>query len=344
VKLGPFGKWVALPAKKGVRLARVDNGKSRKVVPAACPSPKAAGSDEGRGEPNASPVVRVVHPVFWMEHRQAFAYVIIRGRKSDAHLEVGVYDVTQSRTVACHRLDVKKETKRKGSGWAGGVREVDRIEALWSGDEKAVAISMRARVGKAGSGGRKRNKRKARVIHRVFFPVSGKLVSPPKGYQVTRWHGWQERTDALLFTGRKGRGRPKLYAWRAGARSKRRGRPLGVARLSSSRHVVTYSSLLRTALLSVPGRKGCRRSRLVKVKRGRASSLIGWAVWSELLAVGRADQWGLFRAASRCRHKRPVLYLMRLDGTKLLRELPKRFRLLRGVDASQVSLCPRPRE
>jgi hypothetical protein len=35
---------------------------------------------------------------------------------------------------------------------------------------------------------------------------------------------------------------------------------------------------------------------------------------------------------------------MRLDGTKLLRELPKRFRLLRGVDASQVSLCPRPRE
>jgi hypothetical protein len=378
IKLGPFSRWVALPAMSGVELVRVANGGRKRIVLRACGRGVEAETDAAAEADGASfaAAVRVVHPVFWMNHRPAFLYVLIRGSGAAARLEVGVYDLNRAKTTACRTLDLREKgagrekrgrrgagrgqaSRGQGSrpthkGGAPTIREVDKIEAVWRDDDKAVALSLRVRFG--GRTSKTGANPIQKLFHWVYFPASGHLRRPPAGYRVARFHGWQERSAAVLFSGRRAKRRPRLYGWKVRDRGRRGGdakrsvdrhrsgrghRPRAVVRLSRRRRVVAYNSYLRTALLAVAGRKGCKRQRLLKVKRGRTRSLIRWAVWSQLLATDPSGQWGVFRGASRCHHPRPVLYMMRLDGSKLMRELPKRFRLLRSVDPAQVTICSR---
>ena len=326
VKLGPLGKFAALPKKKGIRVVGLDTGKAHLFKGRFC-------KEEG-GEAGGEGVLRLVHPVFWMPHRQQFLYLAIRGEKGEGGLQLGVYDVVTKRQSGCLTLGLGKS-----GAPLDGIDSVDRFEGVWRDDGAAVAVSLRVRFSKGSKQGRKGKKQKTAVFHRVVAFNPAKKISPPSGLLPTRWHGWQHRSGTLLFTGRNGK-RRKVYAWPKPL-AKSRKKILGVARLSKSIQVLHYSSFLRTALLEYPGRKGCRKSRLVKMKRGRLASLIRWAVWSELLARDPSGQWGVFRGASRCRHRRPVMYLMRTDGSKLMRELPKRFRWLRTLPPSKVTICPR---
>ena len=326
VKLGPLGKFVALPTKKGIRVVGLDTGKAHLFKGRFCKGKDGEAGEEG--------VLRLVHPVFWMPRRQQFLYLAIRGEDGKGGLQVGVYDAVTKRQSGCMNLGLGKS-----GGPRGDIDSVDRFEGVWRNDGAAVAVSLRVRFSKGSAQKSKGKKQKTAVFHRVIAFNPTKKVSPPSGLVPTRWHGWQHRSGTLLFTGRHGKQR-KVYAWPKPL-DKARKKILGVAKISKRMEVLHYSSFLRTALLEYPGRKGCRKSRLVKMKRGRRNSLIRWAVWSELLARDPSGQWGLFRGASRCRHRRPVMYLMRIDGSKLMRELPKRFRWLRTLPPSKVTLCPR---
>lgn len=343
IKLGPFGKYVAFPNEKGVNVVELDTGKSRLVKAQGCgtnrSTARADGDDENEDEDenddDEAKLMRPVHPVFWASNRQAFLYPAIIGKGGRGGVQLGVYDVVQKRQTHCLNLNIRtREIVSRG------IDSVDRLEGVWNDDGSKVAVSLRLRLRKkvVGEKGGAVAGDQIRVFHRVISLAEKKQVEPPSEISVVRWKGWQYRSGTLLFTGRYKK-KLKFYAW-IDPLQKGKGRVTGVGSIGKGYGLISYNPYLRTALLAVPGRKGCRKTRLMTLKKGRKRSLIRWAVWSEMLANDPSGQWGIFRGAARCHHKRPVLYLMRVDGSKLARELPARFRPLRTLPASRVAVCP----
>ena len=337
IKLGPFGKYVAFPNEKGVSVVELDTGKSRLVKARGCGTSGTTGGRSGGEdkEDEKTELMRPVHPVFWAPNRQAFLYPAIIGKGGRGGVQLGVYDVVQKRQTHCLNLNIRtREIVTRG------IDSVDRLEGVWNDDGSKVAVSLRLRLRKKEKGEKDGAAAgdQIRVFHRVISLAQKKQVEPPGEISVVRWKGWQYRSGTLLFTGRYKK-KLKFYAW-IDPLQKGKGRVTGVGSIGKGDGLISYNPYLRTALLAVPGRKGCRKTRLMTLKRGRKRSLIRWAVWSEMLANDPSGQWGIFRGAARCHHKRPVLYLMRVDGSKLARELPARFRVLRTMPASRVAVCP----
>ncbi len=135
-----------------------------------------------------------------------------------------------------------------------------------------------------------------------------------------------------------------LVWWGAGRRSIYR-LNLSSMRLKSvwrlyGRVPVFYSQAM-DVLLANDDRGRCRIPRLVSYspKRG-AHTLMRWGKWGQLLAVDTTGWWGLFRAGGACRERRPSHYLMHLDGTLLIDELPRRrFRAISKAAPYEVTLC-----
>ena len=73
---------------------------------------------------------------------------------------------------------------------------------------------------------------------------------------------------------------------------------------------------------------------------GTRKRLLKWAKWTEVIAQDVTNTWGIFRGGGGCHTTKPNLYLMRMDGTLLLRELPKgKFMRLRSLPPSQIAVC-----
>ncbi len=331
IKLDPFGKYVAFPDEEGVRLAELDSGKSRIIKVRSC-GPDDEGADGGKD----GDLLRPVHPVFWMNNRQAFLYPAIRGKGGRGGIQLGVYDVVQNKQVHCLNLDIMT-----GEILKQGIESVDRLEAVWNHDGSAVVVSLRLRLrerkGKQHTQSSEGDR--IRVFHRVVSFSPERQVVPPKTISPVRWNGWQYRSGALLFTGRSAK-QLGFYAWN-NPLEKGGGKTVNVESLSANDRLLSYNPFLQTALVETSGLKGCRRTRLMSIRQGRRRPLIRWGIWSEAVAVDPSGQWGVFRSAARCEHKRPVLYLMRVDGSMLSRELPERFKELRALPPSRVALCPR---
>jgi len=347
LSMSPSGRFLVVPAQKGYRLVDLSSRTGRLLSPGSCLAQAGAQSQ----------AVFHVHPVVWDDGGQRFLYLMVTSGpcqgsadRTKTRLQAGVFDVAQARTTACGEVALPPKVR---------VLAIHGLDAHWS-DNDRIACSIDLRVRPADPSVQGRTKRRgvgrgagsrsplARPshrpprslsqapgfmrIHRLFRVQADRLVPVSIPGKPARLIGW--KGESLLGISISGR-HPVLWRWHRG-RS-----PHRVSRVSRRLGFAAYNATLDTVLLSAPGRKGCQRTRLVKLVRGKGlRALVHWSVWSELLVRDPSGQWGLFRAATLCNHPRPVLYLMRLDGSRLLRELPRRFFVLRHLRSSQVALCP----
>lgn len=97
----------------------------------------------------------------------------------------------------------------------------------------------------------------------------------------------------------------------------------------------------RLSVLFASPFKKCSRPRLESITMwGKHTRLLKWSHWNEIVTLDRHRVWGLFRGGTVCSNKTAPLYLMRTDGSLLLRELPKtRFWPLRMAQNSDTAIC-----
>ncbi len=251
----------------------------------------------------------LVHPAHW--------------HPAGGELFYQTYDKTTGRLLFHFRALSAATDRLIVSPLGVGIKGVLSFESYWSRDGLFLAVNLDAVV-RTKKGGRRR-----------FFVImdvgSGTVVKLPKGYGIKRFHGFDKR-GRLLFTAGWGK-RKALYRFTPSSRVLRRIERIGVEEVYGffpQRDVFVVNQVVK-----------CAKPRLTSIKLwGKRRRLLRWAKWTEVLAMDPTRTWGIFRAGSQCRTSRPNLYLMRMDGTLLLRELPKRrFRVLRHLSPSKIALC-----
>ncbi len=298
-------RWIVLPAQGGYWVADAATGRGQLVQP-QCPM-------RGKARTSGPRKLRYVHPVSPVPGSHEFSYLALY----PADLE-GKEDSTKS-----PRWDLVFGSFSPSSGSGGCVRvarlasgRVTGLETYWRADGRVVALSVEASEGRRHWLARRQGSRwRFLPLHRL---------------QVDRFHGW--RGSWLLATGTAGR-RRGIFRLRPGRR-----RPVRIRGLKGDHHVLGWFVSLRTLVLEGPARGRCRGRLLsVVVREGRLRRLPRWAVMSRLLAVGPAGRWGLVAASGRC-GRRPRLLVVRLDGRRIARVLPRRFRYLAGSGPGSVAL------
>ena len=200
---------------------------------------------------------------------------------------------------------------------AGTVRA---MEIFWSPDSRIVAAAMDLAFPKSGY------QRYFVVIH----AHSGEVVKFRSSWKPHRFLGFSLSGELVWW----GSGRRSIY------RLNLKTMKLRATWRLYGRVPVLYSQAMDVLIVN-DDRGRCRIPRLVAYSRKRgARTLMRWAKWGQLIAVDPSGWWGLFRAGGACRERHPSHYLMHLDGTLLIDELPKRrFRAISKAAPYEVTLC-----
>ncbi len=206
-----------------------------------------------------------------------------------------------------------------------GIKNISGLQSFWSPDGQWFALNMDLQL---------KNKK-----NRRFFLIlnlnNGKTKTFPKHWNFYKLHGFSNN-NRLLFSGRIS-SHSKIYSLALGKNYKVK----PISRLYKNK-VHSYISSLDSFLLYKKYKKCPDRPRLISlfVKKQKFKTLLPWSKWNQVLASDFTRTWGLFRAGSSCKTNKPALYVMRLNGTLLLRDLKKRkYRILRNASPENVALC-----
>ncbi len=177
----------------------------------------------------------------------------------------------------------------------------------------------------------------ARKTVRYFLVVDVETGNPHTlnpAWKLEKFHGFSPKGE-LVLTGRIA-SQTALYYWNpANPRS-----PHLVEALLK-REVYDYFPNMEITLMHTSGQKCTDRPRLISLtRRAQDRRLLKWAEWAEVIALDSSRVWGIFRAGGTCVDTKPALYLMKMDGSGLLDEMPRaRFSVLQNVAPEQVSIC-----
>ncbi len=251
----------------------------------------------------------IVHPASW--------------RPGGAELLYLTHEKKTGRLLL-HFRDVRKTRDRLVLSPLGmGIRDVAAFEVHWSPDGLWVALNLDAVPLKGGD---------RRRFFLLYNLSTGKSHSFPNGYGIKKLHGFSSKNHLLLTAGWG----KKKAAWRMGplpSRSMKRIDTLGVEE--------AYGYYAPRANLLINQVWQCKKPRLSSISLyGTRIRLLKWARWTEIIAMDESSTWAIFRGGGACNTPRPNLYLMRTDGSLLLRELPRgRFGRLRHINPADLAIC-----
>jgi hypothetical protein len=254
---------------------------------------------------------KVVHPVSW--------------RPGSGEIFFMTHDDIKGRLIFHFRAIDKIKDRLLVSIMKNGISGISSFETHWSKDGKWLAVNLDAKNMK---------KKKPRRYFVIINAYTGKVTKLPKGWRFSKFHGFNRKNN-LIVTASNG-GKLKIYKFRFHTK---RYRMKYVDKLYG-RKVYGYFPGRNILLLNSHWKK-CRKPRLFKATLwGQVKRILRWTKWSEIIAMDKAKEWGIFRGGSVCKTSKPSLYMMRMDGSLLLRELPKKkFRHLRQLAPSQIAIC-----
>ncbi len=257
------------------------------------------------------PGARVVHPVFW--------------RPGTPTTEVAYLTQNGTGSIWLHfhplALLQPRLTLTVASGTKGTVTAFD---LHFSRDGKLAALNLDVATD-------------ARRTVRYFLVVdveTGSLHTLNPAWKLEKFHGFSPKGE-LVLTGRIA-SQTALYYWNP---ANPRNPHLVEALLK--REVYDYFPNMEITLMHTAGQKCADRARLISLTRhAQDKRLLKWAEWAEVIALDAARVWGLFRAGGTCNDPHPAIYLMKMDGSGLLDELPRaKFGVLQSASPEQVSIC-----
>ncbi|MBU1410025.1 hypothetical protein KKD52_07055 [Myxococcota bacterium] len=255
------------------------------------------------------PGTRIVHPVFWRPDSTEIVYVTQNPAGT-----VWVHFHPLSRVDP--RLSLAAVSGTKGS--------VSAFDLHFSADGKLAALNMDIVL----------DPRKTVRYFLVLDVETGRLHTLSPSWKLEKFHGFSSKGE-LVLSGRL-TGNNALYYWNpANPKS-----PHLVENLLK-REVYDYFPGMDITLMHTAGQKCAERARLISLTRhAQDHRLLKWAEWAEVLALDPSRVWGLFRAGGTCNDTRPALYLMKMDGSGLLDEMPRRkFSVLQSIIPEQISFC-----
>ncbi|MBU1241087.1 hypothetical protein KKF84_09845 [Myxococcota bacterium] len=230
----------------------------------------------------------------------------------------------KSGRLLMHFRDVSKLKDRLVISPLGmGIKDAGAFEVHWSRDGQWVAVNLDGVPKKGGD---------RRRFFLVYELSTGKSLSLPSGYGIKKFHGFSLKNH-LIVTAGWGK---KKAAYRMGplpGKSFKRIDSLGVE------EVYGFYASRNNVLINQTWQ--CKKPRLSSISLyGTRTRLLRWARWTEIIAMDEYQTWAIFRGGGVCNTTRPNLYLMRVDGSLLLRELPKgRFSRLRHINPSNIAIC-----
>ncbi|MBN2723465.1 MAG: hypothetical protein JXR95_05275 [Deltaproteobacteria bacterium] len=253
----------------------------------------------------------IVHPAVWRTTSGEIFYMIHNSSTGDVQFRFRDLSKTKDSFAV--------------SPLGKSISSVTSFEAYFSPDGRFFAVNLDALTGK-----KKKLKRFFVLIDRNLK----KIVPTNKKWKFERFHGFTSGSN-LVFSGLGGgvRGAFKLYT---GNKS------VTIKRIEPLRGSTVYGFFAgRKNLIFASRWKKCAKPRLESVTMwGKHKRLLKWTSWSEIISMDRHRTWALFRGGSGCNDKKPSLYLMRTDGSLLLRELPHaRFYPLRKASPEDITLC-----
>lgn len=253
------------------------------------------------------PGVRVVHPVFWRPTEEEIAYL----SQSDTQVMLNVHPITRVQP----RLSVTI-IQAKGT--------VTAADMHFSHDGKMLALNLDFQPEKG---------RTARYFL-LFDVIQGQPVALNPSWKIEKFHGFSLKGEVVLSGSIRG---PMSLVYLNPTNVKNP----QIREHLLKREVYEYIPRLDLALLHTSGQKCEGRPRLIALNRqAQDRRLLKWAEWTEILATDSTGIWGIFRAGGACDDVHPALYLMRMDGTGLLDEMPKnRFSILQTIAPEQVAIC-----
>lgn len=177
----------------------------------------------------------------------------------------------------------------------------------------------------------------ARKTVRYFLVVDVETGNPHTlnpAWKLEKFHGFSPKGE-LVLTGRI-TAQTALYYW-----SPANPRTPHLVEVLLKREVYDYFPNMEITLMHTSGQKCTDRARLISLtRRAQDRRLLKWAEWAEVVALDSARVWGLFRAGGTCVDAKPALYLMKMDGSGLLDEMPRaKFSVLQHAAPEQVSIC-----
>jgi len=255
------------------------------------------------------PGTRIVHPVFWRPGGTEIAYVT----------------QNPAGTVWLHFHPLAKVNPRLSLAAVSGTKgTVLAFDLHFSADGKMAALNMDIVL----------DPRKTVRYFLVIDVETGVLQTLNPSWKLEKFHGFSAKGE-LVLSGRIS-GNMALYYWNP-ANPKT---PHLVETLLK-REVYDYYANMDITLLHTAGQKCTERARLISLTRyAKDHRLLKWAEWAEVVALDASRVWGIFRAGGACNDARPALYLMKMDGSGLLDEMPKgRFSVLQSASPEQVAIC-----
>ena len=255
------------------------------------------------------PGSRIVHPVFW---RPGAAEILYLTQNQTGAVTMHFHALDQ----ADPRLNLVAIARTQGT--------VSAFDLHFSLDGKIAAINMDIAE----------TPRKTVRYFLVVDAETGNVHTLNPSWKLEKFHGFSKKGE-LVLTGRIS-GRTALYYWNPSNPKN----PHQVEVLHK-REVVDYFPALDITLLFTSGTKCADRPRLISLSRlAQDRRLLKWAEWAEVLAMDTHRVWGIFRAGGTCVDTRPALYLMKMDGTGLLKEMPRaKFSMLHAAPPEQVAIC-----
>jgi hypothetical protein len=255
------------------------------------------------------PGTRIVHPVFWRPDGTEIAYVT----------------QNPAGTVWLHFHPLSRVDPRLSLAAVSGTKgAVSAFDMHFSGDGKLAAVNMDLVL----------DPRRTVRYFWVLDVETGRLHTLNPSWKLEKFHGFSSKNE-LVLSGRLA-GNTALYYWNP-ANPKT---PHLVENLLK-REVYDYFSQMDITLMHTAGQKCSERARLISLTRhAQDRRLLKWAEWAEVVALDAPRVWGLFRAGGTCNDARPALYLMKMDGSGLLDELPRsKFSVLQGASPEQLAIC-----
>lgn len=253
------------------------------------------------------PGVRIVHPVFWRPGEAEIAYLT----QSDAQVTLHLQPVARVQP----RLSVTV-VQARGT--------VTASDLHFSPDGKMLALNLDFQPEKG---------RLARYFLLLDIE-SGQPAALNPSWKIEKFHGFSLKGE-LVLSGSVGGPLSLVYLNPGNIKNPK------VLEHLLKREVYDYVPRMDLALLHTAGQKCADRPRLIALdRRAQDRRLLKWAEWTEILALDSTGIWGIFRAGGACDDPHPALYLMRMDGSGLLNEMPKdRFSGLQAVLPEQAAIC-----
>ena len=255
------------------------------------------------------PGTRIVHPVFWRPGVEEIVYVT----------------QNPAGTVWLHFHPLAKVDPRLSLAAVSGTKgTVLAFDLHFSADGKLAALNMDLVL----------DPRKTVRYFLVIDVETGALHTLSPSWKLEKFHGFSPKNE-LVLSGRI-TGNLALYYWNP-ANPKT---PHLVENLLK-REVYDYFANMDLTLLHTAGQKCSERARLISLTRhAQDRRLLKWAEWAELVALDASRVWGIFRAGGTCNDARPAMYLMKMDGSGLLDEMPRaKFSVLQTVSPEQIAIC-----